>query len=207
MITTAEEYNSHLHILNNINPPIYATIPSAETIYNIDLNTRTVEAPKFLGVLTDNKAETIYFMVDRFVDYMDLTDTCCVINYTNAEGKSGIYGVPFYDIFTYADDHKILLPWVVDGYVTKKKGKVQFAIQFFKIKEEKDAETNKVIKSLVYNLNTKPAYSEVLESMKLGEQIGELDEDLVQYNDLLSKIVNLENRADDNYGTYWTILD
>jgi hypothetical protein len=36
MITTYDEYNSSLHLVNNANPPIYAMLPSAENIYNID---------------------------------------------------------------------------------------------------------------------------------------------------------------------------
>lgn len=135
MITTARDYNSNLHLINNVNPPIYAKIssvdvsdPNADNIYNLDINTREIEAPKFLGVSDDHKSETIYFIVDRFADYMDLAETSCVVNYTNAEGKSGIYPVPFYDIFTYGKENKMLIPWVIDNFVTYKKGKIEFSI-------------------------------------------------------------------------------
>jgi hypothetical protein len=37
MITTAEQYNANLHLINNINPPTYATLPTADNIYNIDI--------------------------------------------------------------------------------------------------------------------------------------------------------------------------
>ena len=101
MITTYEEYNSSLHLVNNANPPIYAMLPSAENIYNIDASTREVDAPKFLSVEKDHKSETVYFIVDRFVDYMDLATTCCAITYTNVNaGISRINHVPFYDIYT-----------------------------------------------------------------------------------------------------------
>ena len=118
MITTAQEYNSHLHIVNNPNPPIFAQLPSADTTYYINIKERSVIAPEFIGVAEDHKSETIYFKVDRFVDYMDLTETCCVINYITANGKTGIYNVPFYDIFTLKDKHQMLVPWIVDKYVT-----------------------------------------------------------------------------------------
>jgi hypothetical protein len=42
MITTAEEYFANLNLIYNINPPAYALLPSAENIYDIDINTRTI---------------------------------------------------------------------------------------------------------------------------------------------------------------------
>jgi hypothetical protein len=50
MITTAEQYNANLHLINNINPPTYATLPDANNIYNIDVHTREIDSPKFLSV-------------------------------------------------------------------------------------------------------------------------------------------------------------
>jgi hypothetical protein len=87
MITTAEQYNANLHLIHNNNPPTYAALPTPDYIYNIDISTREIDAPKFLGVETDNVSETIYFIVDRFADYMDLSTTSCVITYINALGK------------------------------------------------------------------------------------------------------------------------
>ena len=53
MITTAEQYNANLHLIHNSNPPIYAALPSADNIYNIDLKERIVNAPEILGVELD----------------------------------------------------------------------------------------------------------------------------------------------------------
>lgn len=212
---TPEEYLSQLHIIQNNNPPTYAILPRAEKIYGIDVNTRTVEAPRNLGVLTDNNSDTIYFAINRFVDYMDLVETCCVINYINAEGKSGFYSVPFYDIHTLKNEQKILIPWFVDEFVTRKKGRVYFAIQFYVTERIQDSEdVNKAIIQFAYNFNTKPAYSEVLESLKMGETIGKEDVEIpINYNDyqlfydLNQRMVRLENHARNDYFTYWTILD
>jgi hypothetical protein len=168
MITTYDEYNSHLHLINNANPPVYAMLPSAENIYNIDASTREVDAPQFLSVERDHKSETIYFIVDRFVDYMDLATTCCIITYTNvAANHSRIYHVPFYDIYTYANEKKMLLPWCLDANVAIKKGKVKFAIQFYKVGEMLDEETGELKKVLTYSLNTLPAESQVLQGMEV----------------------------------------
>jgi hypothetical protein len=86
-----------------------------EKIYNIDLNTRKVEEPKFISVIEDHASEVIYFSVDRFFDYMDLATMTCLIEYINAKGEKGIYAVPFYDIQTLRDEGKMLLPWVING--------------------------------------------------------------------------------------------
>jgi hypothetical protein len=128
MITTAEQYNANLHLIYNVNPPIYATLPTADNIYNIDINTREIDAPRFLAVEKDNISETIYFIVDRYADYMDLATTCCVITYTNAAKNTRTYAVPFYDIYTFGDNKKMIIPWCLDAGVTEAPGVVEFAL-------------------------------------------------------------------------------
>jgi hypothetical protein len=162
MVTTAEQYNANLHLIHNINPPTYAALPTADNIYNIDVNTREIDAPRFLAVEKDNISETIYFIIDRYADYMDLATTSCVITYTNAAGNSGMYAVPFYDIYSYASEKKMILPWCLDIGVAEAPGKVEFAIQFFKIGEVLNPKTNGMEKVLQYSLNTLPAKSEIL---------------------------------------------
>jgi hypothetical protein len=80
MITTAEEYQKHLWQLQDQNRPVSAILlPSDENVYEIDLNKRTINAPDFLSVKEDHAAETIYFLVDRFYDNMDLSTAACII--------------------------------------------------------------------------------------------------------------------------------
>lgn len=205
MITTYEEYNSSLHLINNANPPIYAKLPDANNIYNIDAFTREVDAPKFLSVEKDHKSETVYFIVDRFVDYMDLATTCCVITYTNvAANISRIYHVPFYDIYTYATEQKMLLPWCLDANVAVKNGKVKFAVQFYKVGEAPDEENGGTKKILTYSLNTIPAVSEVLPGMEIAKMDSNYLLNATQYNDLDDRLKRLE---DPIKAVYWTKLD
>jgi hypothetical protein len=75
-------------------------MPIGERVYNIDLLTREVEAPESLGIQYDAKSEWIYFRCPRFIDNIDLTQVCCVIQYKNANKDSRIYPVPFYDATT-----------------------------------------------------------------------------------------------------------
>ncbi len=70
MITTQNEYLSKLDILQNINNPAYALLPTAEKFYEINVNTREVAPITLSSIQRDHKAETLYFTVKRFVDYM-----------------------------------------------------------------------------------------------------------------------------------------
>ena len=207
MITTAEQFNANLHLINNINPPTYATLPTADNIYNIDIQTREIDAPRFLAVEKDNISETIYFIIDRYADYMDLATTSCIITYTNALGKTRVYAVPFYDIYTFVDEKKMIIPWCLDAGVAEAPGQVEFAVQFFKIGEVRNLETNDVEQIVNYSLNTRPAKSMVLVGMTAKEWAESHVLTADQYDQLLAKINVIEQRQLDKYATYWTILE
>jgi hypothetical protein len=206
MVTTAQEYFANLDLLQNVNQPAFALLPSAENVYHIDVNTRTIAAPQFLSIEKDYKSETIYFAIDRYVNYMDLSQTCCVIQYNNANTQEGtrFYPVPFYDVYKMAYADKIVFPWCLDAHVTGTPGTVEFSIRFFKIGETLN-ERNEAVKVFTYNLNTLPAKSEVLSGFK-EQQMSELDEYYLkstQYDELIAAIAQI------NYlqKLRWTILD
>lgn len=204
MITTAEQYNANLHLINNANPPVYATLPTADNIYNIDIKTREIDAPKFLAVEKDHISETIYFIVDRQAEFMDLATTNCVISYVNAVGKSRFYIVPFYDIYSYASENKMIIPWCLDVNVTEGSGEVVFALQFFKVGETLNPETNGMEKVLIYNLKTLPAMSKVLTTIDVKEK--DLDKDYLLDANQFSQLIELIN-ATSQHQTHWTLLD
>ena len=170
MITSAEEYYSKLYQIQDENPPTLALLlPSTERIYEIDLNARTIEAPEYLSVETDHRAEVIYFKMPRFFDGIDLTTKSAVIQYENAAGEGHIYLVPFYDIET-ADrlgigigegvKQTVLFPWLIDHYVAKVAGTVKYNIRFFEMSTENE---------LLYSLNTLPAQSKILYGIDLKD--------------------------------------
>lgn len=170
MITSPEDYLKHLYELQNNNFPTYQPLlPTDETIYEIDLNKRTVEAPKFLGVSLDHRAETIYFKFDRYYDNMDLTTTVCLIQYVNKNAKNEdgtpskgrAYLVPFYDITHFKGEDKVLIPWNVGGHATSVAGPVEFAIKFYLLNDDKQTYS--------YNLNTTIATTEVLVGMNVND--------------------------------------
>lgn len=170
MITSAQEYYSNLYRIQDENPPTLALLlPSTERIYNINLNARTIEAPEYLSVETDHRAEAIYFKMPRYFDGVDLTAKTAVIQYENALGEGHVYVVPFFDVETAdrlgineGDDLRqtVLFPWLIDNVVAKAAGTVKYNIRFF----EMSSETH-----LLYSLNTLPAESKILHGIDLRD--------------------------------------
>lgn len=153
-------------------PQITHLLPAdGQEVYNIDLDTRTVDAPEILSVQFDHNAEIVYFRCPRYHDNMDLASTVCLIQYKNAPhvnefGKTvqdaGFYWVPYYDIFQYEDDPEnpgnliptMLIPWAIGGLATNYAGTVTYSIRFYKMAQ--DGET------YIYSLATRPKTGEVL---------------------------------------------
>lgn len=199
MITTTEEYYKELYRIQDENFPSQAILlPSDERVYDIDLNSRTVNVPEFLSIESDHKSETVYFKVDRFYDYMDLSNTACVIQYINADKEAHYYPVPFYDVTSCAQDDKLLFPWVIDGAATKTAGPVQFSIRFYRI----DIANS----HFIYNLTTKPATGKVLHGMKVEEFPPEDYEiALDRYLAIMQEIHDIKQKVADQL--YWLTIE
>lgn len=194
MITTPQEYYSYLHQIQSNNPPTLALIPRKEKTYEINLNTRIVETPEFLSVEKDHASETIYFLVDKYYDYMDLSTTICVIQYINAAGEVKIYPVPFYDVQTYGAEQKMLIPWSISAGAAAAAGTVKYALRFYRLNETGTA--------FEYNLTTIPTTSKILHGMD-AQALAPDDYALSvsQYDYLLSRIEAI-SRQD----IFWTDL-
>lgn len=192
MITSKQEYNELLYAINDPNSTeaTYYRIPVGEPIYKIDLNTRTVEAPKFLSVLMDNNAEVIWFEVNRFYDDVDLFGATCYIQYKNALNEQFIcLTIP--QVIPEAEHDKMYIPWPVSVAATRAVGKVIFSFQFFKLSEDKQR--------VYYSINTKPATSNVLN----GLHVNPLDsiEDDSGINPQYSELMTLFNQLTTDYST------
>lgn len=160
-----EDYEKVRADLESNNYPLtYAVVFTDTQIYDIDLNTRVIDAPEFLSMERDHHAETIYFRVDRFVDHIDLSKKTCIVRYINAKGEAYLYLVPFYDVTTNADEGKMLFPWCLSGAATVAPGPVKFSIQFY------DLDDNGKI---TYSLHTKVAQGRVLYGMDLDQELAE----------------------------------
>lgn len=174
MVTNMQEYYDLLYRIQDQNKPSLAVlIPSTETIYDVDLSTRTIKGPASLGVEADHRSEIIYFKLNRYYDHMDLINTTCLIQYENAEGKSGLYVVPFYDADTFIDEDKLLIPWCISGRVAAAAGKVKYSIRFYSIDSSKS--------ELIYNLSTIETTTEIKQSLVVDINLDEEgDNDRVQ---------------------------
>lgn len=218
MITSLQEYYNLLYLIQDENPPELAVlIPGNEEPLRIDLDTRKINAPEYLSVATDHRAETVFFSVNRYFDNVDLSTMSCIIQFINAAGESGIYVVPFYDISR--GDDNMLIPWVIEGAVTAKAGAVAYSVQFFRVSESSSKYS--------YNLNTLAATSKVLEGNKfdkiaaanaiekgMGKTLEELRDDqkidftyvnsnlASAYEALISKMDDIEGQLN----LYWTDL-
>lgn len=200
MITTPADYLSLLYLIQDQNRQTVAiTLPKDEQIYNIDLNKRTVEAPKFLSVEYDHNAETIYFKVDRYYDNVDLArdDIYIVIQYENADKntkKRGyIYAPPFIDIQTLKDENKILFPWVIEGPATAYAGTVTFSIKFYRLNFKGEYE---------FNLNTLTNKSQVLHGMDVYKTSENYIYDAPTVEAIYQRIEEIDKASD----LYWVIL-
>lgn len=184
-----------LYNIQKENAPSNVYLPYADNIYDIDLTTRTINGPEMISVQKDHRSTVIYFKVDRFVDFMDLANTVCVIEYIipgDITRVPYLYAVPFYDIIKYSAEDKIIFPWNVSGAATLKSGKIEYAIRFFKIDENGG--------KLIYNLNTLPTSSSILSNIEGNSELinTEYDIPVEAYESLIWQVTN--NR------TYWTIL-
>ena len=103
MVTNPAEYAKLLWKIQDQNPPTTALLlPNSERMIEVDLNTRLITAPEYLSVATDHRAETVYFVLDRFHDNVDLSTMNCVVEFVSADKngrnqKSGLFAVPFTD--------------------------------------------------------------------------------------------------------------
>lgn len=191
MIISVDEYIKYLSYIQSNNRPAIAVLPSTEKVYNIDLKTRQIETPEYLSVEHDHKSETVYFKVNRFFDYMDLSETTCIVQYITADNKARIYVVPFYDITSFSKEDKMLIPWCVDGGATAVAGPIQYSIRFYKV----DAEGQQFL----YNLNTSPARSKILYGMEVQEMNEDYDLTPTVYDEVMAKLTDFSNRL----GVYW----
>ena len=125
-----KEYLGLQYLINDPNAlnkePVYYRIPLDETVYQIDLNKREIQAPEFLSVLEDHNAEVIWFKVDRFHDDFDLNGCSCWIQYKNALKEDYIsFTIP--KVIDDNDHNTLYIPWTIAGPVTKASGDVSFS--------------------------------------------------------------------------------
>lgn len=213
MIVNANEYNSALASIKDPNEYLpLIRIPSNEPIYKIDLNTRSIEAPSYVGAYNDHNAEIIWFQVDRFYDNIDLygnrnphngNDSLkrtgnCWIQYRNAKKEDFYYAAPMIITSDESAEEKILIPWVISQDVAKKSGTIEFSFQFFALSEGEDKDEN-AVRHFRYIINTRSAKTKVLDSLDI--EVGVLEEEPVAST--LQRLEDAVARLSADYNLYW----
>lgn len=166
-------------------------MPSNKQLYEVDLNSRTINGPATISVQGEHYAETVYFLVDRFYDNMDLAQTNCVIHYV-INNKSYVYAVPFCDGRSY--DGKLIIPWNISMSATQTSGTIQYFIRFYLID---DSENDSEDFYYIYNLNTIPASSRVLTTLSQYDFVEE-DNTLnlpTYYEELINNLTSMVDTA------------
>ena len=198
MIVGSEEYKEFLTTISKSYTPLGLRMRVAidDKVYKIDLNTREVEVPTFLGVEADHEAEIIYFEMDRYFDSIDLASCIGLVQYKNAKNEEYYYVIPYFDVTSRPG--KIIFPWDIQCPLTKYAGNVSFAFKFFKV----DAASEE----LLYDINTKVIKSKVLVGWggkgadHTYSQI--TAEDIMLNNDFFARLQNLE-QLDRDFAIYW----
>lgn len=186
---------------------IKINVPTTADLYYVNLNTRTIDAPRYLSVQQEHMAETVYFLVDRYYDNVDLSQTTCIINFLAADGKGYVYYVPYCDVYTYYG--KMILPWNITGAATRTAGKIQYFITFFRMEPKTitEEEENDELYKFTYRLNTLPATSEVLVGLDLHKiATADFDDQSYGFDDsfeqLHTLLASLQESIEDSV-LYW----
>ena len=164
-------------------------IPSNKQLYEIDLDARTIHGPETLSVQSDHYAETVYFIMDRYYDSMDLAQTSCVVQYVS-NGNSYVYAVPFCDVTTY--EGKIIIPWTISASATQVSGNVKYFLRFYLMDETAE---------FTYSLSTLSATSTILKTLSQQEFVDE--DETLELPERYFELVNTFMQMVDNATIYW----
>ena len=199
-------YKSLLYEIQNTVPtgpaPETIILPSNKQLYKVDLNTREIDGPETLSVQSDHYAETVYFLVDRYYDNMDLAQTNCVVQYS-MNGESYVYAVPFCDTTTY--EGKLIIPWTISASATKVAGTVKYFIRFYLIDKSSVIDDNNNYDpsgaEFSYSLSTLVSSSIVLKTLSQYDFVAE--DETLELPERYFELMNVFSEMVDNSTVYW----
>lgn len=164
--------------------PKFLRLPLDEPLFEIDANTRKITVPaefkaNGVSVQKDHLAEVIFFRIERYFDYTDLSTCNIVINWKmgSKEGKTTRF-IKFEKVFT-IDETKascIVFGWPINDIVTEKSGALTFAIEFFKTEGSGDDE------KVIYRFNTLPVSVNIKDGLVISDdaEVYDLDADIIR---------------------------
>lgn len=167
-ITSLEEYFHWLPKLvedenGNKKHSAFIKLPLDEPHFEINANTRAITIPanfkkNGIAVQGDDLAETVYFMIDRFVDYVDLNTTEIYIEWETPKDKDGKvtkhfsrnYGKIIDDKY---NPGKLIFGWAISNVLTRAPGTLKFAVRFI-LRDNDSSE-------IIYSFNTLTASANI----------------------------------------------
>ena len=151
-ITTLEEYYSWIKDLGEIDRR-YTVLPLDEPHFEIDANTRAIKIPaefkkNGIAVQGDDLAEVVYFKIDRYFDYVDLSTTQIYIQWERP--KDNFKSVsPAYVVDIESEPGKLIFGWAISELLTQNPGILKFSVRFFELVDGEDGK-----KKINYNFST-----------------------------------------------------
>lgn len=180
--------------------PVFSTSKEAskeddgERLFDIDANTRKISIPQDfvsngVSVQGDKFAETLYFMVDRFYDAMDLNSADIYVQWTTPDGVSGV-SIPWV-IDIKSIPNKIIFGWALSSDITKVPGNLQFSVRFYQWNDNTRQDLRYSLSTLTHSVNIKPA---------LDFELSKFDylAECLTNNDIISRIKNSKTVVVDN---------
>lgn len=155
-IGSIEEYfQAFGNITTASNATKFVALPLDEPIFEINADTREIKVPSAfatygLSVKGDQRAEIVYFSIDRYFDTTDLYDP---ITNTNSDGihiiiqwealqsgavkARGVSKALFQDVEILKDQGKMLFGWAINNAITAYAGSIRFSVRFYSINTDK----------------------------------------------------------------------
>lgn len=154
----------------------FLRLPVDEPMFDINADSRKIDVPSEfksngLSVQGDNLAETVFFKIARYFDYMDLSTCDISINWKmgTETGKTKNF-----ILSTNIEPGYIVFGWPVDSTITKKNGSLSFAVEFSKVTKD-----NNGVEIKGYSFNTLAATINIKEGLIVNNaEIADLESNI-----------------------------
>lgn len=158
--TSLEQYFTRIGDLYAIDKKYALLLPLDEPMFEINANTREIVIPAHfkkhgVSVEGDTIAETLIFKINRFVDFVDLSETDIFVQW-EIEGKEEYSNITFK--YLDYDPEFLLFAWPITNKVTEKAGVLKFSVRCIKREGENSP--------ITYSFNTLPASVGISKALK-----------------------------------------
>lgn len=156
----------------------YTILPLDEAYFEVNADTRKIIVPeklKSIGVVGDQTAEIVYFLIDRYFDAVDFGSSSinAVIEWkrTGNNPDSGITKAWIKELKLHPN--KVYIGWPIESTIAEEAGTIEFALRLFKTNNKGEVD---------YSFSTQPATVTINKTLNLYSEEGiEVDD----YSDLI----------------------